>query len=265
VAAKRLAPALLIIALLCGASAAAVADRPVNVLMPQISFTFNAHIAPVKLPKGQRTGVRASFVSKVRTADGSHPPASAELLLELDKNIAIDPTGLPACPSPLLKEDGVQGAELDCKDALVGVGQAEFEVAFPEQDPSSVSSDVLAFNAGGTEGKAKLLLHAYLSSPVSAAVVIPVEVSWVGRGRFGLQAVAKVPKIAGGYGSITKLSLHLGRKFTYKGKQQSYLLAKCPDGHLQAKGVEVFSDGSRLSGSVVRDCIPQTETPGQVG
>ena len=51
--------------------------------------------------------------------------------------------------------------------------------------------------------------------------------------------------------------LRVGRKFTYKGKQQSYLLAKCPDGHLQAKGVGIFSGNLRLAGSLVRTCTPK--------
>ena len=69
--------------------------------------------------------------------------------------------------------------------------------------------------------------------------------------------MATVPKIAGGYGSPISFSLTVGRTFTYKGKKQSYLLAKCPDGHLNAKGVGVFSDGTRLAGSLVRSCTPK--------
>ena len=69
--------------------------------------------------------------------------------------------------------------------------------------------------------------------------------------------MAKVPKIAGGYGSPLSFSLKVGRKFTYKGKKQSYLLAKCPDGHLQAKGVGIFSGNLRLAGSLVRSCTPK--------
>jgi hypothetical protein len=262
---RRLAPAVLIIGLLSSASAAAVADVPITIPMPLLSFTFNTHLAPVKLPKGRWAGIRGGVEAKVSTEDGSHPPALGELVLELDKNIAINPIGLPACKPLLVKEDDIRGAEMDCKDALVGTGQADFNIAFPERAPFSVSSDVLAFNAGKAGGKVKLLLHAYLSSPVSAAVVIPVVAARTSRGRFGLQAIVKVPKIAGGYGSITRLSFHLGRKFTYKGKQRSYLLAKCPDGYLTVKGVGVFSDGSRLAGSATRVCVPQTEAPGPAG
>jgi hypothetical protein len=255
----------LIIGLLSAASAAAIAVGQVTIPISLLSFTLNAHFAPGKLPEERWTGIRGSVDAKVSMEDGSHPPSLGELVLELDKNIAINPVGLPVCNPLVVQADDARGAEMDCKDALVGAGEAEFNIAFPEQPPLSVSSDVFAFNAGRTGGKIKLLPHAYLSPPVSAAVVIPVVASKTSNGRFGLQAVAKVPKIAGGYGSIMRLSLHLGRKFTYKGKKQSYLLAKCPDGHFVVKGVGVFSDGSRLAGSATRVCIPQTKAPGPAG
>lgn len=253
-AAKRLAPALLVVGLLSGLSAVAVAGGASIGFPPQINFRFNAHLSPVKLPKGQQAGIGVRVDAKVSMEDGSHPPALRELILELDKNIAIDPIGLPTCRHRLLADDTGQRAEQDCQDALIGMGQAEFEIASPEQAPFPAPSEVLAFNAGRTGGQDHLLLHAYLAAPVSAAVVIPVEVHKVNRGRFGLEAVAKVPEVAGGYGSITSLSLSLRRKFTYKGKPRNYLLAKCPDSQLVAKGTGIFSDGSRLAGSLVRPC-----------
>jgi hypothetical protein len=253
--ARRLAPALLIIGLLTGAVSAAAAEAPITAF-PQIKFTFSAHFTPKKLPKRLWADAGVRVDTKVSMEDGSQPPALKELVLELDRNVGIDARGLPVCRHQLLEDDDIQGAEMDCKDALVGAGQAEFEIAFPEQSPFPAPSEVLAFNAGTAAGKTRLLLHAYLGAPVSAAVVIPVEISKVSKGRFGLEAVAKVPKVAGGNGSITSFSLSLNRKFTYKGKKQSYLLAKCPDGHLLAKGVEVFRDGSRLAGSALRYCTP---------
>lgn len=255
----RLAFALPIIGLLAGSAAVAAAEGPIYVVPPgRISFTFSAHFTPKVLSKRQLTGARMRVDAKVSTEDGSHPPALQELALELDKNLAIDAAGLPVC-RPLPQEDNdIRSLETVCKDARVGAGRAEFEVAFPEQQPFSVSSEVLVFNAGIAGGKAKLVLHAYLEAPVAAAVIIPVEVHRVRRGRFGLEVVAKVAKIAGGYGSVTSLSFSLGRKFTYKDKQHSYLLAKCPDGHLVARGEEAFDGGSRLAGSVLRPCTPKS-------
>jgi hypothetical protein len=253
--AKRLGPAILIVGLLCGASAAAVADRPVNVLMPQISFTFNPHIAPEKLLRGRRTGVSVRIDVRVRTEDKSHPPALQELLLEFDKNVAINAAGLPDCRPLPIKDDSILSAGLDCHEALVGTGVAEFEIAFPEQPPFISPTKVQAFSAGVTGGKTKLILQAHLRAPVSAFLLVPVTVSKVHDGLYGLEGAAKLPKVAGGYGSLTSLSLKLGREFAYRGQPQSYLLAKCPNGHLQAKGIGVFSNGTRISGTAVRSCV----------
>jgi hypothetical protein len=263
--AERLRVVLVVLTLLAIASTAEMAEAASIGWPPSVRFTLNAHVTPGKLPKGWLAGISLRIGSKVWMADRSHPPALQELLLELDKNVAIDAAGLRVCRPLPLKYDAALRAGLDCHEALVGTGEAEFEVAFPEQPPFISPAKVQIFNAGVTGNKTKLILQAHLRAPVSAFLLVPVTVSKIHNGRYGLEAAAKMPKVAGGYGSLTSLSLKLGREFAYRGQQHSYLLAKCPDGHLQAKGVEVFGDGSRLSGSVVRDCIPQAETLGQVG
>jgi hypothetical protein len=139
----------------------------------------------------------------------------------------------------------------------VGVGDTEFEVAFPEQPPQLAAGKLVAYNAGVSAGKTKLLLYTYLGAPVSSAVVIKVQISKVRKGRYGLEAIAKIPKVAGGYGSLTSISLKLDREFMLRDQPKSYLLAKCPDGQLLTKGTGVFSDGSRLSGTVARTCRPK--------
>ena len=39
-----------------------------------------------------------------------------------------------------------------------------------------------------------------------------------------------------------------------KGRQQTYVAARCPDGRLQARGSVSFADGSSLTGSIFRPC-----------
>ena len=41
-----------------------------------------------------------------------------------------------------------------------------------------------------------------------------------------------------------------------KNQKKSYLTAKCPDGHLDAQGEAVFTDGTRAKGAVTRPCTP---------
>jgi len=66
-----------------------------------------------------------------------------------------------------------------------------------------------------------------------------------------------VPKIAGGSGSVTAFSLTFHRLFTYKGKKQSYFLAKCPSGKFVAQAEAIFTNGEKIKGGVVRTCTPK--------
>lgn len=247
--------ALLIVAV--AGLAIAKGEKPFVTTVGNLRITANGNFSPTLLPKNKLAPITLNISGKIETLDHTHPPAIQEVIFETDKNGAINAKGLPVCTSGKLQAQTTAKARAICKSALVGEGKTSVEVAFPEQSPFIAKSTVLAFNGGVKDGTTKVFVHAYLSSPVSASVVVLATVSKIHNGRYGLKTVAKIPKIAGGYGSPVSFSLKVGRKFTYKGKQQSYLLAKCPDGHLQAKGVGVFSGPIRLVGSLVRSCTPK--------
>lgn len=251
-----IATALLLVSVTVGL-AVAKGEKPIVVTVGNLRLTANGNFSPTALPKNKLAPITLNLSGKIETLDHTHPPAIQEVIIETDKNGAINAKGLPVCTSGKLQAQTTAKAKAICKTAIVGEGTTSVEVAFPEQRPFVIKSELLVFNGGVSGGKTKVFVHAYLSSPVSAAVVVPVTVTKIHNGRYGLKTVAKVPKIAGGYGSPLSFSLKVGRKFTYKGKQQSYLLAKCPDGHLQAKGVGIFSGNLRLAGSLVRSCTPK--------
>lgn len=232
-------------------------EKPIVVTVGNLRLTANGNFSPTALPKNEFAPITLNLSGKIETLDHTHPPAIQEVIVETDKNGAINAKGLPVCTSSKLQAQTTAKARAICGPAIVGEGTTSVEVAFPEQRPFTIKSELLVFDGGVSGGKTKVFVHAYLSSPVSAAVVVPVTVTKIHHGRYGLKTVAKIPKIAGGYGSPLSFSLKVGRKFTYKGKKQSYLLAKCPDGHLQAKGVGVFSGPVRLAGSLVRSCKPK--------
>lgn len=237
--------------------ALAKGEKPIVVTVGNLRLTANGNFSPTALPRSKFAPITLNLSGKIETLDHTHPPAVREVIIETDKNGTINAKGLPVCTSGKLQAQTTAKARAICKPAIVGEGTTQVEVAFPEQRPFVIKSELLVFNGGVSGGKTKVFVHAYLSSPVSAAVVVPVTVSRIHHGRYGLKTVAKVPKIAGGYGSPLSFSVKVGRKFTYKGKRQSYLLAKCPDGHLQAKGVGIFSGNVRLAGSLVRTCTPK--------
>jgi len=235
----------------------AAAAKPTVVEVGNLIITFNGDFSPKKLPKAKRAGITLNVSGKIETKDKTHPPALTEFVLETDKNGAVNAKGLPVCTAGKLQAQDTKHAEAACPTAIVGEGKTNVEVEFPESKPFIAKSKLIAFNGGVAGGKTTIFIHAYLSSPVSAAVVTTVKVSKIHKGRFGLKSVGTIPKIAGGSGSAIDFSLKLGRTFTYRGKKQSYLLLQCSDGRIFAQGTARFNDGVSASGSVIRTCTPQ--------
>ncbi|HEY5943608.1 MAG TPA: hypothetical protein VIT89_12215 [Solirubrobacterales bacterium] len=214
-------------------------------------------ITPTKLPKHGSAPVTARLNGEISTRDGSHPPAFESMDLKIEKNISIDPVGLPTCKLRQLEATSSTAAKRACGDAIVGSGEAEVEVAFPEQPPFRSTGPLILFN-GGLEGPtATLLLHAYVNVPAPTAIVVKAKVTRIHEGRFGLRVQATVPRIAGGAGSVTSFELEVGRKFTYKGKKKSFLMAGCPNGVWMAKGEAKFVDGTTLHITHPFPCTPQ--------
>jgi len=232
----------------------ATAEKPTIVQVGNLKLTLNGGFTPKKLPKTGKGGPISLNVSgKIQTLDGTHLPALKEVVVETDKNGSIDVKGLPTCTSGKLQAQDTAHAEAICKKAIIGEGKTNVEVAFPEQAPFIAKSKLIAFNGGVSGGKTTIYIHAYLSSPVSAAVVTTVKISKIHNGRYGTKSVASIPKIAGGYGSVKEFELNFTRGY----KNTPFLFAKCTDGKLQAKATSVFTDGSKLAGSFVRTCTPK--------
>jgi hypothetical protein len=242
------------------AAAAKPNTKPIIILDPvhHLKVTANGNFSPTALSKTKLSPIGLNVSGKIETTDGTHPPALREFIVETDKNGTINAKGMPeVCTIGKLVARETKAAEAACPNSIVGEGKTDVEVAFPEQPAITVHSKLVAFNGGVKGGVTTILIHAFLKNPVSAAVVTTVKVSKIHKGRFGTKAVASIPVIAGGSGSPVFFELNIKRKFTYKGKSQSYLLAKCPDGHINARGTAVFSDGAQLSGELVRPCTPK--------
>ncbi|HEX2264992.1 MAG TPA: hypothetical protein VHH14_01790 [Solirubrobacterales bacterium] len=216
----------------------------------EIETEFDGGFSPKALPKKGSAPITFFIWGKIRHVEGKHPPALREFQLEGDKNVVIDVKGLPTCTSGKLQAKTTAAARKACGPAIVGGGTTEAEVQFPDQPPIDVESELLAFNGGVKGGTTTLFIHAFLSAPVTAAIVTTVKVKKVRKGRYGTESIAKIPKIAGGSGSVTYFKLKFDRA-------KGILRASCPDGHLNARGTAVFADGTKASAAVVRPCTPK--------
>ena len=106
-------------------------------------------------------------------------------------------------------------------------------------------------------GKVKMFIHAFLSQPISGAIVTTVTFKKIHHGRFGLLAAAKIPQITGGSGSITSFNLNISKWFRYKGHKTRAFSAQCADGKLKVHVLAKFEDGTKAETEIVRACRPK--------
>ncbi|MBA3865682.1 MAG: hypothetical protein H0X42_04950 [Solirubrobacterales bacterium] len=224
----------------------ASAEKPTVVRAGNLELTFNGGFTPKVLSKTKPTPIKLNVSGKIATLDGSHPPALKEFLLETDKNGAVNVKGLPTCSAAKLQSQDTKHAEAICRPAIIGAGTTDVQIAFPEQAPIPAHSKLVVFNGGEKGGVITFYIHAYITVPTPAAIVTTVKIKKIHKGRFGTEAIASIPKIAGGSGSVTSFSLAITKP--------GVLTLKCPDGKIQAHGTAVFSDGTKASAEVVRTC-----------
>jgi hypothetical protein len=170
-----------------------------------------------------------------------------EFVFEADKNTGVEVKGRPTCTAAKLQSQDTQHAEAICRSSIIGSGRATAEIAFPEQPPILAKTKIIAFNGGVAGGVTTFFIHAYLTVPTPAAIVSTVQIKKIHNGRYGIKSVTTIPKIAGGSGSVTAFNLTINKR--------GVLLARCPDGKIQAHGTAVFSDGTRASAEFLRTCV----------
>ena len=217
-------------------------------------ITTDGGFSPTTLPKHGFAPIRLHGFGKIATEDGSPPPVLETVTLWFDKHGEVETKGLPTCTPAKLKATTTKQARKLCPGAIVGTGFGKAVVDFPEQGPIPASSPITLFNAKPIHGNPAVLAHAHLTVPGPTTFVVPIEIQRVHAGRYGFKTVAKIPKIAGGFGIPLYARLSVGRTWTYKGKKLSFANAGCPDGRLQAKGQFRFKDGTFLQGSVFKRC-----------
>lgn len=216
--------------------------------------TTDGGFSPTTLPKHKFAPIKLHGYGRISTKDGSIPPALDELTIWFDKHGAVETKGLPVCTRGKLLATTVAQARAACPDSIVGEGVGEATIYFPESKPIPAKSPITIFNGPKKNGNPTVLAHAYLSVPAPTTYIVPVEIQKVHSGRYGFKTVAKIPKIAGGSGVPKYGSLKIGKEWTYKGKKLSYANASCPDGHLQAKVLVHFLDGTSMHGELLRAC-----------
>jgi hypothetical protein len=238
-----------------GIADAAGGEGPISILMPETELSVNDGFIPKALSKSEPTPVSFLASGEIKELDGSHPPALRELTMEFEKTIGFHVDGIPACPRRLLGETTeTAAARKACRSALIGEGEVIVQVAYPETEMPVLHSKLLVFKGGESDGTTTLLIHAYLANPISSAIVVPVTVAKHRSGPFGTRAIAKVPQIAGGGGSITGFDLRIFRSVGVAGGRVNPISASCPEGKLRVLSLGTFEDGTKMQTEVIRAC-----------
>jgi hypothetical protein len=132
-------------------------------------------------------------------------------------------------------------------------------ISLPEQPETTVRAEILLFNAI-VGGRRVIVAHVYQHEPVPITRVILFHIER-GSGAYGTVLEAAVPPSVNRTAYIKTIYLQLQRRFTYRGKQRSYLSASCavPAGVTTATfpfahAAVTFEDGRTLSSTMVRSC-----------
>lgn len=252
---RRIVIAILITLLALGGAAGA---RGARVIVDGLELTFNADFAPRVLPRLQAAPVKVEIQGKIATTDGSHPPPLRQLEIALNRNGRIYSKGLPTCSASTLQSTDDETALARCRPSLVGRGS--FRAAVTLGQEVHTGGKILAFNSrlGGRRG---LILHLFAGVPVRFTMVVPLTIGHREEGQFGTVLRARIPKLAGGLGSVTKINLTIGRRYSFGGKRRSYVSAACraPAGFTEvpfsfAKGVFHFEDHKKIQETLLKVC-----------
>ena len=213
-----------------------------------------ATLKPRELPTHGNAPVVLSSITRVGTKDGSTPPTLQTLLFQLDRNGTIDTKGLPTCTAAKLEGTTPAEARKRCAGALVGKGTGKALVTMPGRAPFTITSPLSFFNGPRDGGRPTLIAHAYETVPAPRALLVPITIERVAKGRYGFRAEVQVPEIAGGYGAATLAEARIGAVRKRGGREVGYINAHCNGGRLQVQGRARFTNGDYFPVTLTSPC-----------
>ncbi len=209
---------------------------------------------PRELPAKGNAPITLTSVNRVSEKDGSTPPTLDTIDFLIDKHGAVNSKAFPTCPRSKLEGATPSQARKRCAPALVGKGTGKALVTMPGQKPFQISSPLSFFNAAPTGGKPTLLAHGYETVPSPQALVVPIVIERVAKGRYGFHVRVQMPEVAGGFGASILAEAKVGATRTRNGKKIGFLSAHCAGGRLQVEGKLKFKNGDSFPTTLSSPC-----------
>ncbi|HET9198912.1 MAG TPA: hypothetical protein VFN92_11740 [Solirubrobacterales bacterium] len=209
---------------------------------------------PRELPAKGNAPITLSSTTRIKIKDGSTPPTLEAIDFLIDKHGAVDSKAFPVCPKGKLEGTTTAQARRRCAGSLVGTGTGKALVTMPGRAPFQISSAVSFFNAAPTGGKPTLIAHAYETVPAPQALLVPIVIERVSKGRYGFHVRVEMPEVAGGFGAPTLAEASVGATTKRKGKKVGFISAHCSGGRLQVEGNLTFTNGDRFPTTLTSPC-----------
>lgn len=220
--------------------------------------TLDGSFAPVELPRDRPAPVSVQLKAGLQTSDGSTLPRVTRVELGIPGRGLITTRGLPTCTARRLRDSTSAKALEACRPALIGTGRMVAQVKIPHQPVFPVYARLLAFN-GRVHGRRAVIVHGISAQPPTA-VVLPFLIH-LRPGKFGTVLTAHLPRTLGPWPRFARFEMDFSRRYTYRGRQLSYVSASCPLGKRLGLGVFSFAkatftlaDGRRISKGIARSC-----------
>jgi hypothetical protein len=188
----------------------------------------------------------------------------ANIVLEVNRQVGIDPGTLPRCRLADLEGTSIPGAERVCGEAEVGRGRAWERLDPPDAEFGS-SAQLAAFNAR-VHGHPGILVHGVFGTPIANTFTMAFELKksrGAGKNTFPTLLSAEVPAAVQSAGPLTGFELTLsGRHAVNRG----YLSASCPaPSGFAGTGATFpllrlelgFEGGAILSSNLLPSCTPR--------
>lgn len=250
----------LMLALAAVSVGAVTPAQPPVVSTSPFRFTSTLGITPTMLSKTKPTPVAVQLNAKVEMLNGTHAPALRELAVELDKTISIDLGGYPICRPPVIQTEPAESMAELCPRAMIGNGGMTTEIQLNDTPPISTRSRVQIFNGDRRKGARIFYLATRVDIPTPQWIVATAQLKKIDDRHHGTKALIAFPKIAGGSGSITSLTLNIKKRLSFEGKSLNPVTARCPNGRLAIGVAATFLEAStgetfKTSSELPRTCV----------
>ncbi len=190
-----------------------------------IIASLSGTISPHYLPRLEPAPATVSLSSNFYTDDGGPLPQLRRIVISMSSRGGVSTKGLPVCDSSSIQDTNLAGALAACRSALVGHGRMEAKAAFPGQSPIPVAGRILVFNSKLESGKPVVMADVHMTAPPTS-FVMPFQLHREPAASRVL-LVAKLPAAAGTWARISHFEMTLGRRYRYRGQDESFLSASC--------------------------------------